>query len=184
MYLCFSGALKASIFDTFWNKIRRFLCNFWHLGSCMPKEVSRYPHDCCRMAYLSLSGPNMNPSWLQVGFMLAPCWPQLHSSWAHVGPGSGPPAAPEPTQALPNPFPVASEPPKPPFVPYKIQHRPQKATPTSNLDLQDPRLGSQNTPTWLQKAPSQAPNPAAQARRRGRSLFILRRTPVRSASVL
>ena len=64
---CFSGALKVPIFDTFWNKIRQFLDYFWHLGSCMPKEVSRYPHDCCRMAYLSLSGPNMDPSWLQVG---------------------------------------------------------------------------------------------------------------------
>ena len=67
MNFCFSGALKASISDTFWNKIRRFLGRFWYLGSCMPKEVSRYPHNCCRMAYLSLSGPNLDPSWLQVG---------------------------------------------------------------------------------------------------------------------
>ena len=76
-FFSFSGASIASISDTFWNKIRRFLGRFWHLGSCMPKEVSRYPHNCCRMAYLSLSGPNMDPSWLQVG-----------SSWAHAGPKS------------------------------------------------------------------------------------------------
>ena len=63
----FSGALKVSMFDTFWNKIRQFLGNFWHLGSCMPKEVSRYPHICCRMAYLSLSGPNLDPTWLKLG---------------------------------------------------------------------------------------------------------------------
>ena len=79
MYFCFSEALKASIFDTFWNNIRRFLAHFWHLGLCMPKEVSRYPHDCCRMAYLSLSGPNMGPSWLQVD-----------SSWVHLGPKLAP----------------------------------------------------------------------------------------------
>ena len=79
MYFCFSGALKASISDTFWNKIPRFLRHFWHLGSCTPKEVSRYPHDCCKMAYLSLSGPNMGPSWLQVG-----------SCWAHPDPKLAP----------------------------------------------------------------------------------------------
>ena len=67
MFLCFSGALKASIFDIFWNKFGRCLGHFWHLGSCMPQEVSRYPHDCCRIAYLSLSGPNMDPNWFQVG---------------------------------------------------------------------------------------------------------------------
>ena len=108
----------------------------------------------------------MDPSWLQVGssWAHAGSWLQLGSSWAHVGPRSGSPAAPEPTQAFPNPFPVASGPPKPPFVPHKIQHRPQKATQTSNLDLQDPQLGAQRTPTWRQKAPFQAPNPAAQAR--------------------
>ena len=61
IYLCFSGALKAPISVTFWNKMRRFLCRFWHLGLCMPKEVSRYPHDCCRMAYLSLSGAKLAP---------------------------------------------------------------------------------------------------------------------------
>ena len=114
--------------------------------------------------------------------MLAPSWVQLASSWAHIGPRSGFPAAPEPTQALPNSFPVASGPPKPPFVPYKTQHRPQKGSQTSNLDLRTPQLGPQKTPTWIQKAPSQALNPAAQAWRMGRSLFILRRTPVRSAS--
>ena len=32
------------------------------LGRVRPKK----PQDCCRMAYLSLSGPNMEPSWLQV----------------------------------------------------------------------------------------------------------------------
>ena len=88
--------------------------------------------------------------------MVAPSCLQLASSWTHVGPRSGSPAAPEPTQALPNPFHVASEPPKPPFAPYKIQHRSQKATQTSNLDLPNHQLDAQNTPTWLQEAPSPA----------------------------
>ena len=83
-----------------------------------------------------------------------------------LGPDPGP-QPPQPTQALPNPFPVASGPPKPPFVPYKTQHRPQKGSQTSNLDLHNPQLGPQKTLTWLQKAPSQAPNPTAQARRNG-----------------
>ena len=86
MNLCFSGAWSASIFDTFWNKIRRFLGHFWHLGSCMPKEVSRYPHDCCRMAYLSLSGPNMDPSWLQVDSSWAHAGPKLVPTWLKLGP--------------------------------------------------------------------------------------------------
>ena len=67
MYFGFSGAWKASIFVNFWSKFRSFLVRCWYLGSCMPQEVSRYPHDCCRIAYLSLSGPYMDPSWLQVG---------------------------------------------------------------------------------------------------------------------
>ena len=116
------GSFESINFDTFLNKIRRFLDGFWHLGSCMPKEVSRYPHNCCRMAYLSLSGPNMDPSWLQVGSSWAHAGPKLAPTWlklAHVGPRSESPAAPEPTQALPNSFPVASGPPKPLFVPYK-----------------------------------------------------------------
>ena len=118
MYFCFSGALKASIFDTFWNKIRQFLGCFWHLGSCMPKEVSRYPHNCCRMVYLSLSGPNMEPSWLQVDsswahagpklaptwLKLGPCWPQVGSNLPQVGPMLGPDPGPQPPLSQPKPF--------------------------------------------------------------------------------
>ena len=62
---------------------------------------------------------------------------------------------------------VASGSPKPPFVPYKTQHRPQKGSQTSNLDLHNPQLGPQKTPTWLQKAPFKVPNPIAQAWRNG-----------------
>ena len=86
MYFCFSGALKASIFDTFWNNIRQFLGCFWHLGSCMPKEVSRYPRNCCRMVYLSLSGPNMEPSWLQVDSSWVHAGPKLIPTWLKLGP--------------------------------------------------------------------------------------------------
>ena len=86
MNFWFSGALKASISDTFWNKIRRFLGRFWHLGSCMPKEVSRYPHNCCRTVYLSLSGPDMDPSWLQVGSSWTHAGPKLAPTWLKLGP--------------------------------------------------------------------------------------------------
>ena len=79
IFLCFAGAWKASIFVNFWNKFRSFFESF--LVSCVvyAQGVSRHYHDCCRMAYLSLSGPNMDPSWLQVG-----------SSWAHAGPELAP----------------------------------------------------------------------------------------------
>ena len=103
MYLCFSGALKASISDTFWNKIRQFLDCFWHLGSCMPKEVSRYPHNCCRMAYLSY----LDPTWTQVGsklLKLGPCWTQVGSNLAQVGPMLGPDPSLHPPLSQPKPF--------------------------------------------------------------------------------
>ena len=132
------------------------------------------PQDSLKIASSWLTGANLDPTWAQVGSklaqvgpMLAPSWLQLDASWVHVGSICRFQAAPEPTQALPNPFPVASGPPKPPFVPYKTQHRPQKGFQTSNLDLHNPQLGPQKTPTWLQKAPSQVPNPTAQARRNG-----------------
>ena len=86
MYFGFSGAWKASIFDIFWNKIQQFLDCFWHLGSCMPKEVSRYPHNCCRIAYLRLSGTNLDPSWLQVGSNWAHAGPKLAPTWLKLGP--------------------------------------------------------------------------------------------------
>ena len=86
MYFGFSGAWKASTFNNSWNNIRSFLDHFWYLGSCMPQEVSRYPHDCCRMAYLSLSGPNMDPSWLQVGSSWTHAGPKLAPTWLKLGP--------------------------------------------------------------------------------------------------
>ena len=133
---------------------------FWHLGSRMLLEVSRYPHDCAGLP----TSAYLDPTWTQVGSklaqvepMVAPSCLQLASSWSHVGPRSGSPAAPEPTQALPNPFPVASRPPKPPVVAYKTQHKSKKGSQISNLDLRNLQLGPQKTPTWLQRASFQAP---------------------------
>ena len=51
-------------------------------------------------------GPKLAPSLGQVGPMLAPSWFQLGSSWVHVGPSSGSPAAPGPTQAFPDSKPL------------------------------------------------------------------------------
>ena len=64
MYFCFSGALKASISDTFLEQNSMIFESF--LASWVV-YAPKGPHDCCRMAYLSLSGPNIGPSWLQVG---------------------------------------------------------------------------------------------------------------------
>ena len=140
------------------------------MGCVCPKRTQ----DTLMIAAGLPTSAHLDPTWTQVGSklaqvepMVAPSCLQLASSWTHVGPRSGSPAAPEPTQALPNPFPVASGPPKPPFVPYKTQHRPQKGSQTSNLDLHNSQLGPQKTSTWLQKVPSQVPNPTAQARRNG-----------------
>ena len=66
------------------------------LGCVCPKK----PQDCCRMAYWSLSGTNIDPSWLQVGsswacvgpnlvptwLKLGPCWPQTDHPWANPNP--------------------------------------------------------------------------------------------------
>ena len=141
MLFCFSGALKASIFYTFWNKIRQFLARFWHLGSCMPQKVSRYPHKCCRMAYLSLSGPNMDPSWLKLG----PCWTQVGSNLAQVGPMLGPFAGAQPPLGQPKPFQTSSllplDLPNPHLHPIRPETDPNRASQTSNLDSK-PQLGS------------------------------------------
>ena len=82
----------------------------------------------------------MDPSWLQVGSSWTPAGPKLGPTWLKLGPCwthfiSGSPAPLGPTQALPNPFPVASGPPKLPFVPYKPQHRSQTGSQTSNLEF-------------------------------------------------
>ena len=102
------GSFESSIFDTFWNKIRQILGGFWHLGSCMHKEVSRYLHNCCRMTYLSLSGPNMDPSWLQLasswvhaGPKLVPTWLKLGPCWTKIRVPSRPWANPSPSRPIP-----------------------------------------------------------------------------------
>ena len=147
---------------------------FWIIFGILGRVCPKRSQDTLIIAAGWPTWAYLDPTWIQVGSKLAqvgpmldPSWFQLGSSWAHVGPRSESPAAPEPTQALPNPLPVASGPPKPPFVPYKTQHKPQKGSQTSNLDLHNPQLGPQKTPTWLQKTPSQVPNPTAQARRNG-----------------
>ena len=105
---CFSRALKVSILDTFWNRIRQILGGFCHLGSCIPKEVSRYPHNYCRMIFLSLFGPNMVPSWLQLasswvhaGHKLVPAWLKLDSCWAKIRVPGRPWANPSSSNPLP-----------------------------------------------------------------------------------
>ena len=105
---CFSGALKVPIFDTFWNKIRQILGGFCHLGSCIPKEVSRYPHNYCRMTFLSLFVLNMDSSWLQLasswvhaGPKLVPTWLKLGPCWTHFRVSSHPWANPSPSKPFP-----------------------------------------------------------------------------------
>ena len=80
----------------------------WHLRLCIPQEDSKWPQDWCRMADLSLSGPNMGPSWLQVGsswahlrIKLAPTWLKLGPCWTHFRVSSHPWANPSPSKPLP-----------------------------------------------------------------------------------
>ena len=134
MYFCFSGVLKASIFDTFWNNIGQFLDCFWHLGSCMPKEVSRYLHNSCRMAYLSLSGPNMEPSWLQVGSSwahagakLGPTWLKLDPCWAQIRVPTCPWANPSPSKLFQTPSLWRLDLPNPNLCPTRSNINPKKA---------------------------------------------------------
>ena len=139
----------------------------------MLQEASRLVQDGILQPIWTPHGPKLPPSWLnldlcwpqvgsnlaQVGPMLAPSWLQLGSSWAHVGPRSGSPAAPEPTQTLPDPFPSPSRTHSrgysPSTRPGQLDLEPWKYL----LDLPNPQLGPQNCSTWLQKGPSQAPNP-------------------------
>ena len=156
-------SLFGKDFDEFW-----IIFGIW--GRVCPKRSQ----DTLMIAAGWPAWAYVDPTWTQVGSklaqvgpMLAPSWLQLGSSCVHVGPRSRSPAAPEPTQAIPKPFPVASGPPKPFFMPYKNWHRPQKGSQTSNLDLHNPQLGPQKNPTWLQKEPSKVPNPTAQAQWNG-----------------
>ena len=144
-----------------------FFIIFGIWGRVCPKR----PQDSLKIAAGWPTRAYLNPTWAQVGSKLAqvgpildPSWLQLGSSWAHVGPISGPPAALGPTQALPNPIKEATS--HPPGLGSRMWSLGRLL-----LDLQNPQPGSQNTPTWLQKVNSRASNPAAQARRMGRSLF-------------
>ena len=124
------------------------------------------------MAYLSLSGPNIGPSWLQVG-----------SRWAHVGSNLAQVGAM--LASDPDPLPPLSQP-KPFQIPSQALQEPiQEATPrppglgswiwslgstfwtsqTPNLDLKTARHGSKKDLPRLQIL-------SAQARWLGRSLFI------------
>ena len=92
----------------FSNNIRLILDQFWHLRSCMPQEASRRPQDCFMLAYLSQFGPNMTPSWLQVGSSwayvgtkLAPTCLKLDPCWVHFWIPGRPWANPSPSRSLP-----------------------------------------------------------------------------------
>ena len=96
LFLLFGGVENIKSSGFVYN-FRLVLHLYWHLGS---QEASRQPQDCFKLAYLSQSGPNFFPSWLQVA-----------SSWAHGGPICGSPATlgqpkpfQTPSQALPDPF--------------------------------------------------------------------------------
>ena len=110
-------------------------------------------------------GPKLAPSWLRLG----PCWLQVVSNLAQVGPICGSPASPGLTLAPPDaslwPLGALHQPsgfPNPQFGSCKTQHG-------AILDLPSAQLAPKNTSTWLQKPPFQAPNPVAQARWMGRS---------------
>ena len=84
------------------------------------------------------------------GTNIDPTWPQVASSWGYVGPVRGSQAAPGPTQALPDPFPVSSSSPKPlldpPQPPNWVLRNPTwspfGSSKTSTWTLQDCKIGS------------------------------------------
>ena len=115
--------ISGTEFDWVW-------INFGILGLVCLKG----PQDRFKIASSWLPWANLEPTWAQVGSklshvvpMLAPSWLQLDSSWAHVGPIFGSPAVLGPTQALSNPFPVASRSPKPHLRPTRPKVDPTKA---------------------------------------------------------
>ena len=119
----------------------------------MPRVASRQPQDCFNSRWLTSA--NLGPTCAQVGSnlsqvgpMLGSSWLQLRSSRDHVGLICGVPAAPGPTQALPDPFLVASWPPRPLQDSKWIPKGPPKP-PTWTLN---PQLGAQNTVKWIRKS--------------------------------
>ena len=130
--------------------------NFRHLGSYMPQE----PQDCCRMAYLNLSGPkNMDPSCklAQVGPMLA----QVGSNLAQVGPRLAPVPGPQAPLSQPKPFQIPSQAlqdsikeatPRPPHLGSRIWSlgRAFWTSQTPNLDPKTARHGSKKDLPRLQ----------------------------------
>ena len=87
----------------------------------------------------------LEPIWAQVGSKLVQVGPilarvgsNLAQVWAHVRPISGSPVALGPTQALPNPFPVASWPTKPCVCPARLEIDPKKPSQPIKLDPKSP----------------------------------------------
>ena len=108
------GALKVSTFLYILIKFHQFCIYLGILGRVCPKR----PQDSLKIASSWLTWANLGPTWAQVGSKLAHLGPNLGRSWlqlgssrAHVGSICGSPATPGPTQALPDPFPAASQPP-------------------------------------------------------------------------
>ena len=150
---CSSGALSVSNFIDFWNKIRLILDQLWHPRSCIPQEASRQPQNCFKLAYMSQSGPNLDPSWLQVvsswvhvGPKLAPTWLKLGSCWVHFWVPSRPWANPRLSKPLPCGL-LASQ------TPTRSKMEFKRTSQTSNLDLKPP----QNTPKLNLKASLPSP---------------------------
>ena len=149
----------------------------------MLQEASRLVQDGLLEPIWTPHGPKLSPSWLKLGL----CWPQVGSNLAQVGPMLAPDPGPQPPLSQPKPFQIPSQ---------ALQEPIQEATPrppglgswiwslgstfwtsqTPNLDLKTARHGSKKDLPRLQIL-------SAQARWLGRSLFILRRTPVVRSAV-
>ena len=122
----------------------------------MLQEASRLVQDGLLEPIWTPHGPKLSPSWLKLGL----CWPQIRA-----------PAAPEPTQTLPDPFPSPSRTHSrgysPSARPGQLDLEPWNTfwtSQTPNLDLKTARHGSKKDLPRLQIL-------SAQARWLGRSLF-------------
>ena len=154
-----SGSWESINFHKCWEQNLLNLESFWASSVVYAQQASRLLQDGILEPIWTQHGPKLAPSWLKLGL----CWPQVGSNLALVGPMLVPDPGPQPPLSQPKPFQIPSQ---------ALQEPIQEATPRPPglgswilepwkylLDLPNPQLGPQNCSTWLQKGPSQAPNP-------------------------
>ena len=95
-------------FDQFWEQNSVKFGSFWAPWVVYAPRglqiASRLLHDGLLEPIWTQHGPKLAPSWLK----LVPCWPQVGSNLAQVGPMLGPDPGPQPPLSQPKPFQIPS----------------------------------------------------------------------------